>query len=101
MAGTTEALDPIFTGLQTALNPQVFSEQVRALRAQDLPDPGIPPQEETLFATKEVVVRTVIGGEYHQYISHTTGDWVSDNFVLEDFYRDFEERIKYLFQVDE
>lgn len=38
LAGTTEALDPIFTGLQTALNPQVFSEQVRALRAQDLPE---------------------------------------------------------------
>lgn len=54
-----------------------------------------------MFTAKEVVVRTVIGGEYHQYISHTTGDWVSDNFVLEDFYRAFEERVKYLFQVDE
>ena len=74
---------------------------MRPLRAQDLPDEGLTPQEEALFAAKEVVVQTVIGGEYHQYISHTTGEWVSDNFVLEDFYKAFEERIKYLFQVDE
>lgn len=54
-------------------------------------------QEKAVY--EESILTTILGNDYQQHIDYNTGEWKNQQKVLENFYIQFEERIKALFGV--
>ena len=50
---------------------------------------------------KNHICSLLLGGGYKQYLKESTGEWLEGDFVLPNFRQMFEDRIKYLFMVDQ
>ncbi|CDW76407.1 pyrroline-5-carboxylate reductase [Stylonychia lemnae] len=61
-------------------------------------DPNVNPNNQGEQAVyEESILLTILGQEYHRFISKETGEWENEKIVLTNFYQNYEDRIRYLF----